>query len=100
MSKYKILNPEEINNELQDLPDWSVSDNKLKAEVTFKDFNQAFSFMSMVAPEFDKANHHPTWSNTYKKVSIEFSTHDAGDKITTLDIEMARFVSDTRKAFN
>lgn len=54
----------------------------------FKDFNQAFGFMSRVARLAEKMDHHPEWSNVYKTVTVTLSTHEAGG-ITLLDIEMA-----------
>ena len=55
----------------------------------FADFSEAFAFMTRVALLAEKLNHHPEWSNTYNKVVVTFSTHDAGG-VTTLDIEMAK----------
>ena len=56
---------------------------------TFKDFNEAFGFMARAALVAEKMDHHPEWSNVYKTVKVELSTHDAGG-VTTLDIELAR----------
>ncbi|MGZ3872602.1 MAG: 4a-hydroxytetrahydrobiopterin dehydratase [Mucilaginibacter sp.] len=64
---------------------WQETDNKLYKAFTFKDFSEAFSFMTRVALLAEKANHHPTWTNTYNKVEIWLSTHDAGDKVTDKD---------------
>ena len=55
---------------------------------TFKDFNEAFGFMSRVALVAEKVDHHPEWSNVYKTVSVTLSTHDAGG-LTELDIKLA-----------
>jgi 4a-hydroxytetrahydrobiopterin dehydratase len=54
----------------------------------FKDFNQAFGFMSRVALLAEKMDHHPEWSNVYKTVNVALATHDAGG-VTQLDIDMA-----------
>ena len=54
----------------------------------FKDFNQAFGFMTRVALVAEKMDHHPEWSNVYKTVEVTLSTHDAGG-VTALDIKLA-----------
>jgi 4a-hydroxytetrahydrobiopterin dehydratase len=64
---------------------WTESDNKLYKSFEFKDFVTAFSFMTKVALLAEKSNHHPTWTNTYNKVEIFLSTHDAGNKVTDKD---------------
>jgi 4a-hydroxytetrahydrobiopterin dehydratase len=55
---------------------------------TFKDFNEAFGFMTRAALVAEKMDHHPEWSNVYKTVSVTLSTHDAGG-VTELDIKLA-----------
>lgn len=64
---------------------WQQTDNKLYKAFEFKDFSAAFSFMTRVALLAEKNNHHPTWTNTYNKVEIWLSTHDAGDVVTDKD---------------
>lgn len=64
---------------------WNETDNKLYKAFEFKDFSAAFSFMTRVALLAEKNNHHPTWTNTYNKVEIWLSTHDAGDTVTDKD---------------
>ncbi|MCO5948987.1 4a-hydroxytetrahydrobiopterin dehydratase [Mucilaginibacter flavidus] len=64
---------------------WKQTDNKLYKSFQFKDFITAFSFMTKVALLAEKSNHHPTWTNTYNKVEIWLSTHDAGDIVTDKD---------------
>jgi len=68
---------------------WKEEDNKLKKTFQFKDFSEAFGFMTRVAIIAEKMNHHPTWTNTWNKVSFELSTHDAGDKVTDKDHKLA-----------
>ena len=69
---------------------WIERDNKLKAEFQFDDFISAFSFMTKVAIIAEKSDHHPYWTNVYNKVTIELSTHDAGDIVTEKDHQLAR----------
>jgi 4a-hydroxytetrahydrobiopterin dehydratase len=64
---------------------WQQTDNKLYKAFEFKDFSAAFSFMTRVALLAEENNHHPNWTNTYNKVEIWLSTHDAGDVVTDKD---------------
>ena len=68
---------------------WKEENNSLCATFTFKDFNEAFGFMSRVALIAEKMDHHPTWTNTWNKVEIRLSTHDAGNIITEKDRKLA-----------
>lgn len=68
---------------------WTEKDNKLCRDFTFQDFREAFVFMTQVAELAESQNHHPWWSNVYNKVSIELTTHDAGDIITEKDRQLA-----------
>jgi 4a-hydroxytetrahydrobiopterin dehydratase len=68
---------------------WIEKDNMLKSEFEFEDFKEAFAFMTKVALLAEKMDHHPNWSNVYNKVSIQLSTHDAGDIVTEKDHRLA-----------
>jgi 4a-hydroxytetrahydrobiopterin dehydratase len=68
---------------------WKEENNRLKRSFRFKDFTEAFAFMTRVAFIAEKLNHHPDWHNVYNTVEIELSTHDAGSKVTDKDREMA-----------
>jgi 4a-hydroxytetrahydrobiopterin dehydratase len=78
---------------LADLPGWSVVDGRdaIAKAFRFKDFNQAFAFMTRVALMAEKMDHHPEWSNVYNKVEITLSTHDAGG-LTERDVRLAKFI--------
>jgi 4a-hydroxytetrahydrobiopterin dehydratase len=69
---------------------WTSTNNTLYKKFEFKNFSEAFAFITRVAIEAEKADHHPTWTNTYNKVEIWLSTHDAGDIVTTKDHELAK----------
>ena len=71
---------------------WKEEDNKLKKTFEFKDFVEAFGFMSQVAIIAEKMNHHPNWSNVYNTVSFELNTHDDGDVVTEKDKKMAEAI--------
>ena len=72
--------------------DWTEENNRLKKTFRFKDFNEAFGFMTRVAILAEKMDHHPTWTNTWNVVSFELSTHDAGDVVTDKDKKLAKAI--------
>lgn len=69
---------------------WTEIDQSLYRKYTFVDFSEAFAFMARVAMLAEKANHHPTWKNTYHEVEIWLQTHDAGNIITEKDRTLAQ----------
>ncbi len=83
------LGTEDVADGLNDLPGWSLADDKQRREYKFANFIEAFGFMTSAAIEAEKMNHHPEWFNVYSKVVVELTTHDAGG-ITELDFELAR----------
>jgi 4a-hydroxytetrahydrobiopterin dehydratase len=80
---------------------WSRDDKRdaITREFVFKDFNQAFAFMTQVALAAEKRDHHPEWSNVYNKVRITLSTHDAGG-VTQKDLDLARFIDESFLKYN
>jgi 4a-hydroxytetrahydrobiopterin dehydratase len=85
----KVYSKEEVIAEIAiHLKNWTYDDPVLKREVKLRDFAEAFSFMTSVALEAEKMEHHPDWSNSYNKVSIELTTHSAGG-ITQNDMDLA-----------
>ena len=87
----KKLDPAARKAALAALPQWSDVEGRdaIKRSFTFKDFNEAFGFMTRVALLADKMDHHPEWFNVYNKLDVTLSTHDAGG-ITQNDIDMAK----------
>lgn len=79
------------------LPAWSFApmrdgrDDAIERKFVFKDFSQAFAFMTRVALLAEKHDHHPEWSNVYNRVSITLSTHDAGG-LSVRDIRLAEAI--------
>lgn len=69
---------------------WEKSNNKLYRSFQFKNFSEAFAFMTRVAIEAEKMNHHPEWKNTWNRVEIWLSTHDAGDIVTEKDEQLSQ----------
>lgn len=68
---------------------WNEENNQLSRNFEFKNFIEAFAFMSKVALVAEKMNHHPNWSNVYNKVTISLCTHDAGNTVTEKDKKLA-----------
>lgn len=69
---------------------WQEIDSKLYRKFQFSNFSEAFAFMTRVAIEAEKINHHPLWTNVWNTVEIWLSTHDAGDVITEKDQQLAK----------
>ena len=75
------------------LDGWSASSGRdaIQKEFVFKNFNEAFGFMTQVALQAEHLDHHPEWHNIYNRVSITLTTHDQ-QGVTDLDIALARFM--------
>jgi 4a-hydroxytetrahydrobiopterin dehydratase len=69
---------------------WEEKDNKLYKKFEFKNFSEAFAFMTRVALAAEKMDHHPLWTNVYNKVEIWLNTHDAGDIVTNKDRDLSK----------
>ncbi|HRH59198.1 MAG TPA: 4a-hydroxytetrahydrobiopterin dehydratase [Chitinophagaceae bacterium] len=69
---------------------WQNRNNTLYKKFEFKNFSEAFAFMTRVAIEAEKMNHHPLWTNVWNRVEIWLSTHDAGDIVTDKDEALAK----------
>ena len=84
------LGENERTEALANLPNWQFDDERsgIKRTLKFKNFVEAFGFMSQVAILAEKANHHPEWSNVYSTVKIVLTTHDVGG-LSAKDIELA-----------
>lgn len=90
------LTDEQIKKELTSLAGWNVVNGKLHKDFVFKDFIDAFGFMSQAAIHIEKMNHHPEWFNVYNKIKVDLVTHDAGG-ITQNDINLARTLNSLAK---
>jgi 4a-hydroxytetrahydrobiopterin dehydratase len=85
----QLLSADQANALATELPEWRLSNGKLKREIRFADFNQAFGFMTRVALVAETMGHHPEWSNVWNRVVIELTTHDLGG-LSGLDVELAK----------
>ncbi len=80
---------QDIQTALDELGLWTIAEGKLHREYRFRDFVQAFGFMTQAALLAERADHHPEWFNVYNRVVVDLTTHEAGG-ITERDIELAR----------
>jgi 4a-hydroxytetrahydrobiopterin dehydratase len=71
---------------------WTETNNTLYKKFEFNNFSEAFAFMTRVAMEAEKMNHHPLWTNVWNRVEIWLSTHDAGDIVTEKDKKLAEII--------
>ena len=71
---------------------WTEEENQLKRSFTFKDFSEAFAFMTRVAFLAESQQHHPNWFNVYNRVDIALTTHDAGNVVTEKDRKLAQAI--------
>ena len=83
-----LLKEEEIKELSAKIEGWEITNHHIQKNFIFKDFIEAFSFMTKVALLCEKFNHHPEWQNTYSKVNIKLTTHDLGG-LSNLDEKIA-----------
>ncbi|MGF1560681.1 MAG: 4a-hydroxytetrahydrobiopterin dehydratase [Geminicoccaceae bacterium] len=85
------LSDEERTSALGELSDWRLVEGRdaITKTFTFKNFVEAFGFMSRAALHAEKLNHHPEWFNVYRTVEVTLSTHDVGG-LSALDVKLAR----------
>ena len=91
MARPERLDDEAIRERLAGLSGWSLEEGKLRRAFQFESFVGAFAFMTAVAMQAEKMDHHPEWFNVYNRVEIVLTTHDA-DGVTERDIKLARFI--------
>jgi 4a-hydroxytetrahydrobiopterin dehydratase len=89
---YLKLSEQEIQREVNKLQGLEVVNGKLSRSIEFNSFVDAFGFMTKVAMEAEKLNHHPEWFNVYSRLKIELVTHDIGG-ISNYDIKVASIIS-------
>ena len=86
------LSHDAIQNALADLDGWTYEDDQLKKSFELKDFRAAVSFIVRLSFYAEELNHHPHLTNVYNQVDIALTTHDAGDKVTERDVQLARAI--------
>ena len=90
--KPRKLSESEIELAISDLRVWVVKDSKLHRSFEFKNFVEAFAFMTEIALQAEKMDHHPEWFNVYNKVTIDLMTHDVSG-ISDQDIKLAKMIN-------
>ena len=101
MPKLNKLASDDVNQNLLELKTWNLDESgqKISREFLFSDFKQAWSFMNEVALNAEELNHHPDWSNSWNRVVIALSTHDAGG-LTAIDFELAQRINSLGAKYN
>ena len=101
--KPRPLEAAEIETALAKLKEWSGDQQGLKRKLIFRDFRGAMKFMQACIEGIEQRNHHPAWCNIYNSVDIQLNTHDAGNRVTKKDVDLAEFIdsilSDARNEF-
>lgn len=86
------LSNDAIQSALADLPGWALEDDKLSKAYKFADFREALAFIVRIGLEAETVNHHPELWNVYSCVTVMLSTHDAGNKVTQKDVDLAKAI--------
>jgi len=87
------LTETQIQERLQDFPNWEYDDNAIHTVIEFENFKEVFATMTRIAFEAEEQNHHPDWSNVYNELSITLNTHDAGG-VTEKDFRLAESIEE------
>ena len=95
---YKKLDSDEIELGLSKISNWKLDNDRIKKTFEFKNFVDAFTFMTRMAIEIERMNHHPEWFNVYNKINVELTTHDVGG-ISNFDFKLAKIMDDFEKIF-
>ena len=85
----KKLTEQEIQNKMKEIPNWRLEDDSIVRNWSFNDFSEAMDFINQIARLAEDHDHHPELFNVYNKVSLKFSTHDAGG-LTNRDFKIAQ----------
>ena len=88
----KLLSAQDLISLQKELPKWDVIDSRLRRKWQFRNFVEAFGFMTKVALLAEAMNHHPEWSNVYATVTIELTTHDLNG-LSSLDVQFAEAIN-------
>lgn len=86
-----LLTEDQISEWLPSLRRWERRGGHLHRELSFRDFSEAFGFITMVALTAERMNHHPDWSNSWNKVVLDITNHAAGG-LTEIDFELANAI--------
>ncbi len=87
------LSQQDVDAGLQALDGWTFENDAISRTFVFSTFREAMSFMVRIAFEAEALDHHPELNNVYNRVRVSINTHDAGNKVTELDMELARRIN-------
>jgi 4a-hydroxytetrahydrobiopterin dehydratase len=90
--RYRKLSGSEIESAISNLGAWAIKDSKLHRSFKFENFIEAFTFMTEIALQAEKMDHHPEWFNVYNTVKIDLMTHDVNG-ISDHDIKLADLIN-------
>ncbi len=93
MATIAPLSDDEVQSALAGLDGWELVDAKMRCELSFANFSEAWGFMNRVALLAETTDHHPEWFNVYNRVHIDLTTHDAGG-ISQRDVDMATAINE------
>ena len=93
------LESDEIELELSKIDNWTFDKDRIKKTFEFKDFGDAFAFMTRMAIEIEKMNHHPEWFNVYNKIKVELTTHDVNG-LSMYDFKLAKIMDDFEEVYH
>lgn len=91
------LTDTQITDALKSLPGWSRVGDKLHKPYQLANFREALAFIVRIGIEAETRNHHPELFNVYNRVTVDLCTHDAGDKVTQKDVELAAAIEKVSK---
>ena len=94
------LTIEHVIQELRNLPLWDGDEYALTRTVRFDNFPAAIAFMSAAVSEIERLGHHPEWTNVYNRVTVRLTTHDAGNRVTMLDVTLAKLIDVVAVAYS
>lgn len=92
MAKREPLSRDEIDEALQELPGWRFEEDQLKKRFELENFRAAISFIVRLSFEAEQLDHHPELTNVYRTVDVSLTTHVAGDRVSAMDVELAKAI--------
>ncbi|KAG5510384.1 hypothetical protein GH5_06581 [Leishmania sp. Ghana 2012 LV757] len=99
----KAFSAPAVTQALQSLPGWRLNGNNpnsIECDYVFPSFVEAIRYMNAVAPVCEKMQHHPCWSNVYNRLHVQLTTHDAGNKVTQRDVDLAKAMNEAYSAMH
>lgn len=86
------LSQDQLQEALAGLSGWEHREDALRKRFTFEDFRSAIAFIVRIGFEAETADHHPELTNVYNRVDVALTTHDAGDRVTKKDVDLAHAI--------